>query len=460
MNTSSPRRAGAGQRRVTGPAPARALAARVLERVEAGDAWADVTLEAALARARPSARDAALVTELVYGTLRWQRWLDWVLAPHSRRPLATLEPRVRVLLRMTAYQIAFLARVPAFAAVNDAVALVPARSRGAAAYVNAALRSFARRGASQREPTPPREPLDALATRCSFPTWLAARWVERFGARDAEALMRAMNERPPLTIRANTLVTTREALALRLGAEERVESEPTAYAPEGLHVAHGGAPGAWRAFADGACVVQDEASMLIARLLDPPPGGVIADACAAPGTKTTHLAQLVGDRGRVLAMDPQPARLARVREAAARLRLGSIETLEGTVESLAPGCREACDAVLVDAPCTNLGVLRRNPDVKWRRRPGEIAAAAARQSAILDAAAVMVRPGGRIVYATCSLEPEENDGVLLDFLARHPAFALDPPATFPIPLDAQGMLRTRPDRHGTDGFIAARMRRR
>jgi 16S rRNA (cytosine967-C5)-methyltransferase len=440
------------------PSPARAVAARVLERVERDLAFPDVLLERELARLRLPPRDAALATELVYGVLRWQRYLDWILGPHSRRALESLDAPVRALLRLGAYQLAFLERVPAFAVVNDAVTLAP-RTPGVKAYVNAVLRAFARRGAREREPAPPRDPLEALAVRCSHPTWLAARWVARYGREEAEALMRALNERPPLTLRANTLRVTREALAARLAAEEGLEPRATRYAPEGLVVGPGGAPGGWRAFADGLFAVQDEAAMLVARLLEPRPGTTVADVCAAPGTKTTHLAQLMDDRGRVLAFDREPARLARVGEAAARLGATIVETLEGTVEARAPGFRALCDGVLVDAPCSNLGVLRRNPDVKWRRRPEDLAACAARQAEILRAAATMVKPGGRLVYATCSLEPEENDDVARAFLAAHPDFAADPPAEFPIPLDADGALRCLPHRHGTDGFTAFRFRR-
>ena len=199
--------------------------------------------------------------------------------------------------------------------------------------------------------------------------------------------------------------------------------------------------------------------MLIARLLEPRPGETIGDACAAPGTKTTHLAQLMGNAGRILAFDPQPARLALVGEAAARLGVTIVETHGGTVETLAPGFAGACDAILVDAPCTNLGVLRRNPEVKWRREPADIPASAARQRDILAAAATMLRPGGRLVYATCSLEPEENDAVVAAFLAGRADVVRDPPPDFPLPLDAGGVLRCLPHRHGTDGFTAVRLRR-
>jgi 16S rRNA (cytosine967-C5)-methyltransferase len=199
--------------------------------------------------------------------------------------------------------------------------------------------------------------------------------------------------------------------------------------------------------------------MLIARLLAPEPGSTVADVCAAPGTKTTHLAELMENRGRILAFDREPGRLARVAEAATRLGISIIETSAGPVEALAPGFRTVCDGVLVDAPCSNLGVLRRNPEVKWRRQPSDLALASRRQAEILDAAATMVRPGGRLVYATCSLEPEENEAVAGAFLAAHPGFEIDPLDEFPLPLDADGWLRCLPHRHGTDGFSAVRFRR-
>jgi 16S rRNA (cytosine967-C5)-methyltransferase len=432
----------------------------VLERVERDTAFADIALEHEIARRPLAPRDVALATELVFGTLRWQRYLDWVLQPHSRRRLESLDPRPRLLLRLAAYQIVFLERVPAFAAVSDAVSLARGRdARGTEAFVNGVLRSFAKRGPREREPRFPADPVDALAIRCSFPTWLASRWIARYGNEDAEALMRAMNERPPLTVRANTLRLTRDALAARLRAEEDVAATPRPYAPEALEVEHAGAPSDWRAFRDGSLSVQDEASILVGHLLAPEPGENAADVCAAPGTKATHAAQLMDNRGHMVAFDRDAPRLSRLREAASRLGVTIIETREGTVEALAPGFAGACDAVLVDAPCSNLGVLRRNPEVKWRRTAADIVINADHQRSILDAAATMVRAGGRLVYATCSLEPEENDDVLRWFVATHREFELDPPPAFPIPLDAHGVLRCLPHRHGTDGFTAFRLRR-
>jgi 16S rRNA (cytosine967-C5)-methyltransferase len=445
---------------VSAVSPGRRIAARILERVEGRHAFADLALDAEIERELLSPRDAALATELVLGVLRWRRYLDALLVPHLKRPLDRLDTRVLTLLRMTAYQIVFLERVPAWAAVNDAVALAKTRTKpGVPEFVNAVLRALARRGERERRPHLPADPIDALAVCCSFPTWLAARWVARYGPQDAERLMRAMNDRPPMTVRVNTLRTTRERVRERLRQEEGLAAEPTRWAPEGLVVEHGGRPGTWKAFVDGDLVVQDEASMLVSRLLEPRPGETIADVCAAPGTKTTHIATLMGDAGRVIACDPDPARLALVVESAARLGLTIVELREGPAETVAPALRAACDRVLVDAPCSNLGVLRRNPEVKWRRTQEDLRHARARQGAILAAAATMVKPGGWLVYATCSLEPEENDDVWRAFLDSHPDWRPDPPADFPIAPDAAGTLRCTPSAHGTDGFTAIRLRR-
>jgi 16S rRNA (cytosine967-C5)-methyltransferase len=361
---------------------------------------------------------------------------------------------------MSAYQIVFLERVPAWAAVNDAVALAKTGARrGVPEFVNAALRALSRRGERERRPVLPTDPIDALAVRCSFPTWLAAKWVARYGREEAERVMRSMNERPTMTVRVNTLSTTRERVRERLRLEQGLRAEPARWAPEGLVVEHGGHPGTWKAFVEGDLVVQDEGAMLVSRLLEPRPGETIADVCAAPGTKTTHIATLMGDHGRVLACDPDRARLALVADAAVRLGITIVEPREGPVETVAPTLHEACDRVLVDAPCSNLGVLRRHPDVKWRRTYADLHDAQAHQGAILAAAATMVKPGGWLVYATCSLEPEENDEVWAAFLAAHLDWRPDPPVAFPIALDSSGTLRSTPSDHGTDGFTAIRLRR-
>ena len=436
---------------------ARYEALRILVRVEEDRAFADIVLEHALEHARLDPRDAGLCTELVYGTLRWRRHLDWRLGPHLNRPLDKLDPWVRSLLRLTAYQLFFLDRVPRWAAVDEAVSLAKLKSRkpGPPEFVNAVLRALTR---ATGPPPLPALPIEAAAVRCAFPDWIAARWIARYGPTEAEALMLASNERPPTTIRVNTLRITRDALAARLRDEELAETRPTALAPEGL-VVERGAVGRWAAFTEGWCTVQDEASMLVARLLDPQPGEVVADACAAPGTKATHLAELMRNRGRIVAMDPQAARLKLVGRASSRLGIHIIEPHLGGAAALAGRWRGKCDRVLVDAPCSNLGVLRRNPDVKWRRTEEDLRRLQDKQRTILAAAAAMAKPGGRLVYATCSLEPDENEGVVAALLGDGAPWRVDPPDDFPVPPDAAGYIRLFPHVHGTDGFTAIRLRR-
>jgi 16S rRNA (cytosine967-C5)-methyltransferase len=452
------RRSGAGPPR---GASARSVALDVLVRVEVSAAFADRLLDARPARAGLDARDRGLATELVLGTLRWQRWLDWQLGRVSHRPLAALAPWARALLRLTAYQLAFLDRIPAWAAINEAVELAKRRRPpGAAGYVNAVLRALAAGPRPWPEPDAP-DPVEALALRTSQPTWLVRRWWARYGPAEAEALARAMNGTPPVVVRANTLRASPEAVRAALAAAG-VTAGPARLAPEGLVLEAAGDLRGLGPLEAGLATVQDEGAILVGHALGPAPGDTVADVCAAPGAKTTHLAALMGNRGRVIAADPHPGRLALLRAACARLGATIVEPRLGDAAALAALVGPVCDGVLVDAPCSNLGVLRRNPDGKWRRRPEDLAALAETQVAILDAAGGLVRTGGVLVYATCSLEPEENEAVVAAVRARRPDLVPDPlPPAVPAPCrEGPALLRTAPHRHGCDGFTAHRLRRR
>jgi 16S rRNA (cytosine967-C5)-methyltransferase len=459
----APTAVGASARPVArdGGGAARAVALEILLRVETRDAYADRLLETLPDRARLDPRDRALVTEIVLGTLRWRGRVDWALRRVSRRPLDELTPWVRALLRLTAYQLGFLDRIPSWAAVHEAVRLAKRRrAPGAAAYVNGVLRALA----AEPRPWPvpaAADPVEALALRTSQPAWLVRRWWNRYGPDEAEALAMAMSAAPPLCVRANTLhapaATVAEALR-RSGIPVR----PTRFAPEGLVLEGAGDLRELASLRDGSVTVQDEAAIVVGHALGPLPGETVADVCAAPGTKTTHLAALMANRGRIVAGDPHPGRLDLVRAACARLGATIVEPRLADARGLAEALGPACDRVLVDAPCSNLGVLRRNPDGKWRRRPEDFATLVPAQAAILDAAAGLVRPGGVLVYATCSLEPEENEAVVAGFRARRPEFVPDPlpaavPAACRVTPDA---LRMTPHHHGSDGFSAHRLRRR
>jgi 16S rRNA (cytosine967-C5)-methyltransferase len=451
-----PRPASRGRR-----ASARGVALAVLLRVETTDAYADRLLETLVDRAGLDARDRGLAMELALGTLRWQRRLDWALARVSRRPLDNLAPWVRALLRLTAYQLAFLDRIPPWAAVHEAVELAKRRrSPGATTFVNGVLRTLA----TEPRPWPvpaAADPVEALALRASHPTWLVDRWWARYGPAEAEALALAMSEAPPLVVRANTLRMPVAAVAAAL-RRAGVDARPTRFAPEGFLLERAGDLRRLAPLREGSITVQDEAAIMVGHALGPRPGETVADVCAAPGTKTTHLAALMENRGRIVAADPHAGRLALLREACQRLGAGIVEPRLADAVTLAGDLGPACDRVLVDAPCSNLGVLRRNPDGKWRRRPDDFRRLVPAQAAILEAAARLVRPGGVLVYATCSLEPEENEGVVAALRARRPDFASDPlpPAVPGACRAAPDLLRMTPHHHGSDGFTAHRLRRR
>lgn len=442
----------------------RKIAFDVLCRVEEG-AYADLALDAALSRMPDlDPRDRGLATELVYGVLRQRGRLDFALARFCRKPLPKVETKVLTLLRLGAYQLLLLDRVPAPAAVFETVEL--ARRTGmerATGFINGILRSLLRAPDANALPDPVGEPLAYLEHAFSVPGWLAARWVAEMGREEACALAEAMTRSAPFTLRVNTLRIGREAFLEEL-ARAGFEAAPTRFAPEGVIVTGRGGkrlPGA----DEGWFQVQDEASMLIPHLLAPQPGERILDACAAPGGKTTQIAALAQNAARILALDLHPKRIALVSEGARRLHCAGIETrcwdLTAPPDFLSPG---SFDRVLVDAPCSGLGVLRRNPEIRWRRTAADFGQMAALQRAILGNVAPLVRPGGVLLYSLCTLTPEETTGVVDSFLATHPEFIReDMRSLFPEwqeLFNETGALRTLPHRHGgMDAFFAVRLRR-
>ena len=452
----------AGPRRHAPPTQARALALRILERVEHAGAYADLTLGAGLGSSGLAPRDRAFVTELVYGTLRWRGRLDFLLAQVSDRPLETLEPGVRTLLRMGAYQIVLTDGVPVSAAVDQTVRC--ARSHGAsraAGFVNAVLRQLARRAEGIPFPALEDDPVGHLTHALSIPSWIAEEWVQRLGAEQAAALATASNEVPPITARANRRVTDRERLLEEL-RERLPDVAPSEHAPLGVELGHRGNPALDPAFLEGRMTIQDAASQLVVELLDPQPGERILDVCAAPGTKTTAIAEAVGEDGRVVAVDRSPSRLGLVGRACRRLGLREVTTIEkDATQDLGNLPGGPFDRILVDAPCSGLGTLRRNPDARWRVDPADPASLAEMQRALLGSAAGLLGPGGTLVYSTCTVWPEENEAVVRAVLEGDPGLAQsdEGPESIRAFIEGDGYLRTWPHRHGTDGFFAARLTR-
>jgi 16S rRNA (cytosine967-C5)-methyltransferase len=438
------------------------VAARVLERVENARAFAGLALQAELGRAPLGARDRAFTTELVYGTLRWRGRLDFLLGHVTERPLATLDPGVRTLLRLGAYQILFCDSVPDAPAVDQTVRSAHVLGAGrAAGFVNAVLRRLVQRAPEIPLPALATDPLGHLEHALGLPRWIAERWLARYGPDEAAALAAASNDVPPLTVRANLERIERAALLDTL-RPRFPDSRACLYSTRGIVLGHGGQPGADPAFVAGLFTVQDEASQLVVDLLDPQPGERILDACAAPGTKTSAIAERVGSAGLVVATDRSERRLGLIGRDARRLGLENVTALvRDATKPLADLPGVPFDRVLVDAPCSGLGTLRRNADARWRITPETPEALRVTQAALLAAVAGVLRPGGTLVYSTCTLLEEENEAVVADFLSREPGFAATPneriaPSLTSL-LDPEGHLRTLPHRHGTDGFFAARL---
>jgi 16S rRNA (cytosine967-C5)-methyltransferase len=444
-------------------APARAAAFTALSDVNArlrdlpaAIAWMRTTLG--------DERDRALAAELVTGTLRWQRQLDALIEHSAKRPIARLDVEVLQILRLGAYQLVHLDRVPASAAVNDAVALAKrARKTSAGGLVNAVLRDIAKH--RNALPLPGQtDPLSYLEISLSHPRWLAARWLQRLGFNAAAARENFNNSAAPLTIRVNRIKTSSAQLVEAL-ARHGVEIVPARFAPDGFIVTSGN-PLRTPLAHSGMFFLQDEASQLVPLLAAVQPGMRVLDACASPGGKTTAMAAEAEDRARIVASDVRTARIRLLRETVQSSGATSVSLVQADLQAGLP-FPPVFDVVLVDAPCSGLGTIRRDPDIRWRRVESDLGDLARAQGLMIRSAAQTVRPGGTLVYSTCSSEPEENDAVVADFLAearpfepvdirrqRPPHFA----ALEPV-LDADGFLRTLPEQHGLEAFFGAALRR-
>jgi 16S rRNA (cytosine967-C5)-methyltransferase len=442
------------------PLGARSVAFTVLRRVEADGAYADVALDAALRERALAPRDRALATRLVYGTLAWRGLLDWHLARLAQRDPQRLALPVRTILRLGLHQILHLERVPPHAAVSTSVELAKRAAPAAAGLVNAVLR----RALRERDALPvpdDADPVRRLAIALSHPEWLVARWCAELGEDETRLLLAADNTAAPTILRARA--GTRAALIERLG-HDGVSAAPTRFAPDGVRV-DGVAPHALAGHAEGDFTVQSEASQLVGLLLGARPGMRVLDACAAPGGKACLLAERVAPGGAVVATDQRLRGARAVAETGRRLRLRNLAALVGDARMLPLAPEARFDRVLVDAPCSGLGTLRAHPEVRWTRTPDDVRRLASLQLAILESATAFVRPGGALVYATCTISAAENEDVVTRWLAAHPELertdaAVHLPEAAADLIDATGALRTFPHRGGFDGFFAVRVQRR
>jgi len=447
---------------------ARAFAFRILQEVERAGVASDDAINHTFGSRTLDPRDRGLIVELVLGVLRHRYTLDWRLDKVSDRTMERLPLPIRTTLRLGAYQLFYLDRIPASAAVNESVALAKTvRGRDWSGFVNAVLRAL------HREPPAPwpdeaQHPIASYAACYSCPPWLVERWLGRFDIDDAKHLCEATVTTPPLTVRANTLQLTRSALQMQL-AQAGVEAQPTTVAPSGLIIEKQGAVADLPFFQQGAFYVEDEAAQLVPPLLDPQPGERILDACAAPGGKTTHLAALMNNCGEIIAWDRSAARLRLLKDNCRRLGISIVQPIQMDAEQAEKAEKKAArskpfDRILVDAPCSGFGVLRRHPEAKWCKHENLLLQQQARQLSILTNVHRLLRPGGVIVYSTCSTEIEENEQVIKRFCSDHPEFSREPvmrwlPASGHSLVNADGDFSTMLSPLSMDRFFASRLRK-
>lgn len=445
----------------------RRIALDLLIAIETKGAYSNLALQELPRDLDP--RDRALVVSLVQGVTRMRRMLDAVLARLlAKTPLDSLTPPIRNILRMGAYQL-LCTEIPAHAALNEAVKLARRFGHeGVSRLTNGVLRNLQRQvesiegdPLSQLLSLSESDPIAALGIRHSLPDWIIRRWEAQVGLGEAENLARSANQPLPLTLRVNRLKTSREAFLARL-AERGIAAEASPVDPDGVRLPEAVPLGRIPGYNEGDWYVQGEAAMLVSRIVDPRPGETVLDLGAAPGGKTTHLAALMGNQGRVLAIDPHAGRLGVLAENATRL---GVTIVEPRVQDGTEPVGERVDRALLDAPCSGFGVMYRKADLRWRATPEEVDALPALQRRILEAAAQDVKPGGVLVYATCTVNRAENQEVIRGFLRDHPEYAPSdlrswlPEAWREDAEEGGSMIQLLPHRHGVEGFFVARLER-
>ena len=435
----------------------RELAMQVLQKVHVEGAYANVALAETLREIKLTERDRRFLTELVYGVTKAGETLDYMIGRYVA-DIRKAQPAIRELLRLGFYQIFLMDRVPPSAACDTAVELAKKHGRrGADSFVNGVLRAALRE--PERAALPDGRNAHALALRTWHPKWLVERWMRAYGYERTEELCRCNNTSAPLSVRVNTLRTNRPALMEQFtaaGAQVRA----SAWVPDGIVLGTHGALDELAPLRMGLAQVQDESSMLVAHVLAPEPGMTVIDACAAPGGKTTHIAQRMENRGRILAFDIYEEKIRRIERNAQRLGISIMEAQMCDARAIGAAYAGQADRVLVDAPCSGLGVLRRKPDARWKKSPEDVKTLPPLQRAILASAAEAVKKGGILVYSTCTMEEYENAAIVANFLRTHTDFVLEETGGFlPVQKTTECMVQIMPETDGPDGFFIARMRR-
>lgn len=434
----------------------RGTAIKILNRVERTDSYFDKLLDAELRAKDLGDADKALLAEVVHGVMRWHGRLDWVLNGFFHGNFIKAETNVKNGLRVALYQILFLDRVPHYAAVNEAVEFIK-RIRGdkPANLVNAVLRNIIRNLDGIRYPDPNEDIVQYLSVFYSHPAWVVKRWLARFGREETEKLLATNNEIPDLTLRVNRLKTDPVQFLAMLDSHQ-ISYEGSAFFDYFIRVRSLAGLAQMDLFRQGYFSIQDESAALPCVLLAPQPGDRVIDLCAAPGGKTAHIGEMMRNAGEIISVDKYESKLHLIRSTCERLGIHNVTYLAADSSELDI---PAADKILVDAPCSGLGVLRKKPDIKWKREPEDIPRLVTLQLALLENAARLLKPGGVLVYSTCTTEPEENTGVVQQFLARHADFRANDASSYVNKslVTVEGHIETAPHRHGLDGSFSARL---
>lgn len=435
---------------------ARFYAFKALQRIEQDQAYTDLVLSKLQEEVDLSAEDRALLNEIVRGTIRWKKRLDWIVDQLWQGKSKKLAPKIRWLLWIGLYQIDFLQRIPESAAVNEIVKIGrKIAGPSVAGILNGMLRSYLRQPQRIQFPDEREDPVLALAVRKSHPEWLIARWIDQFGFRAASQLCDANNTPPVLCVRPNRLKIKPEDFE-NLLLDKNVEFNKS-IVPGFFRLYSFSWPTIQHWLDSGLISIQDESAGLPALVAEVQTGDTAFDLCAAPGGKSTHIAELTGDQATVISADINPARCRLVRQACKRLGLLSVSVIVADANDVP---LKQADKIILDAPCSGLGVMRRKVDLRWRRKPEEIIELAALQKKLLQSAARQVRPGGILVYCTCTIEPEENEKVIQSFLEHNENFKLAPIENSNVAktlIDEDGMIRTFPHLHQMDGSFVAKL---
>lgn len=434
----------------------RGTSVKILNRIERTDSYLDKLLDVELRSTEVADVDKSLLAEIVHGVMRWQGRLDWVLNGFTHGNFSKSEVNIKNALRVALYQIMFLTQVPHYAAVNEAVEFIKKiRGEKAANLVNAVLRNIIRSLDGIHYPKIEDDLLQYLAVYYAHPLWMVKRWAARFEREDLEKLLIANNEIPGLTLRINKVkIAPTEFLSLL--DKQQVHYTGSAFIDYFVKVKSLGGISQLNIFQSGYFSIQDESAALPVLLLDPQKGERVIDMCAAPGGKTTYIAEIMNNEGEILAVDKYESKLKLITSSCERLGLHNVKAIIADSNELST---PQADKVIVDAPCSGLGALRKKPDMKWKREPEDIPRIVPQQRRLLESGAKLVKPGGVLVYSTCTMEPEENGELILSFLAQHQEFKIDDASRFVnhSVVTEKGWVETFPHRHHIDGSFAVRM---